>query len=353
MALRKTAVLALTAVMTWLPAMAQEPLVGLSAPLSGPMARLGGQLREGAEAAGATLSLKVEDDECTAEGGEAAARRFVDAGVTMVLGYLCTEAIEAALPVLKGAGIPVLAVGVRTNSLTDRRDRTGWPVVRMAPRADAEASEIARLLTDLWRDELFAIIDDGTIHSRELAETLRLAAEQRGLKPLLVDTFRPQLDNQVALAGRLRRAGATHVFVGGERDDVAVLASSANELDYDLTIAGGEALRGFGELDLPEGVLMVGLPEWAELADEEQLQSLRSEGIEPEGYVLPGLAAAEIAGQALSQAAARGVPVLDALQQGAFETAIGPVSFDAKGDRAGSPYRLYRYDGEKFVEAGP
>jgi branched-chain amino acid transport system substrate-binding protein len=33
-----------------------------------------------------------------------------------------------------------------------------------------------------------------------------------------------------------------------------------------------------------------------------------------------------------------------------FNTAIGPVRFDDKGDVVGNPYRLYQWDGNSFVE---
>ncbi len=72
---------------------------------------------------------------------------------------------------------------------------------------------------------------------------MRAAAEQAGLKPVFVDTFRPQLDNQIGLVGRLRKAGATHVFAGGDRDDIAIMARDAAELGVPLVIAGGETLR--------------------------------------------------------------------------------------------------------------
>ena len=173
------------------------------------------------------------------------------------------------MPILKDAGIPVITVGVRTDSLTDRKIKTGWPVFRLAPRADAEGAAVAldpgRAVA---RHELFAIVDDGTIYGRELAETLR--ADSREGRPeagLSSTRSGPQLDNQIGLAGRLRKAGATHVFVGGDRDDIAIIGRDAAGLGYDLTIAGGETLRAAaGDTPLPAGTLMIGLPEWAEIA---------------------------------------------------------------------------------------
>lgn len=336
-------------------AKAAEITLGVAAPLTQTAELLGAQLRDGAKAAAAAsehqVSLEIADDRCSAEGGAEAARRFVERQVQAVVGFLCTEAIEAALPVLSPAGIPVVTPGVRTDSLTDTKDKTGWLVFRTAPRADAEEEAVAKILTERWRDALFAIVDDGTIYGRELAENLRAAAEMAGLKPVFVDTFRPQMDNQIGLLGRLRNAGATHVFVGGDRSDIAIIARDAKELEYDLTIAGGEALRAesAGVLLAP-GVLMIGLPRWADMASDEALEALEKAAVQPEGYVLPAFAAVQVAVGAAVKASASGRPIAEALAGGSFDTALGPIRFDARGDRADNPYRLFRFDGREFVE---
>lgn len=331
---------------------AAGPTLGIAAPLTGASATLGAQIEAGAGAAAlrAGVEIAVADDACTAEGGRAAAEQLVAAEVTIVVGFLCTEAIEAALPLFKEAGIPVVTPGVRTDSLTDRRHKTGWPVYRLGPRADGERQAVAAILTRLWRDRLFAIVDDGTIYGRELAESFRLAAEQAGLKPVFVDTYRPQLDNQIGLVGRLRKAGATHVFVGGDFEDIAIIARDAGTLDAGLVVAGGETLRAApGDVPLSGGVLMVGLPEWADVADPAIVSALKAGGAEPDGYVLPAHAAAEIAIAAAAAVTAAGQTVADALASTAFATAIGPVKFDDKGDLAQNPFRIFRYDGSRFV----
>lgn len=324
--------------------------IGLSLPLGDTAPLLAEQMRSGAEAAAeaAGAELIVADDACSAEGGAAAARRFAGEDVAVAIGYLCTEAIEAALPILAEAGIPVITTGVRTASLTEDRAQTEWPVFRLAPRADREARAVGRILSTRWRDELFAIVDDGTIYARELAESLRAAAEENGLEPVYFDTFRPQLDNQIGLIGRLRNAGATHVFVGGDRADIAVIARDAAELDYEVTLAGGEALRAApGEVALAAGVLMVAPPLWREEVVPELLAGFEAAGLNPEGYFLPTHAAVEIAVVAEEAAEASGMPIAQVLSSRAFPTIIGPVRFDANGD-VGIDYHLYRYDGARF-----
>ncbi|MCV0397096.1 MAG: branched-chain amino acid ABC transporter substrate-binding protein [Rhizobiaceae bacterium] len=339
----------LSAVVAW-PASAQQPSYGIAAPLSGPVAPLGEQLRDGAWLGLSSLSSAtayLADDGCEAEGGERAANQFVEKNVAIVIGFLCTEAAEAALPILTEANIPVLSPGVRTDSLTRNQDKTGYLFFRNAPRTGHEAAAAARIVASRWREELFAIVDDGTIYGRELAEAVRFAAEQSGIEPVFVDTYRPQLDNQIALVGRLRRAGATHVFVGGDRDDVAIIARDARELDYSLTVAGGEALRAPGNEPLPAGVLMVGLPDWDRRLDQADLERFRAAELVPEGYVVPAFAAAQIALAATRDDDPEAI--LRALRDMRFDTIAGPVKFDANGDLGGNPYELFRWDGTRFV----
>jgi branched-chain amino acid transport system substrate-binding protein len=331
---------------------AETLLIGIAAPLSGPSAILGKQIEAGAglaaEANGA--QLKVVDDVCTADGGAAAAREFVAAKVSVVVGFLCTEAIEAALPILKDASIAVITVGVRTESLTDRRAKTGWPVFRLGPRGDDERNAVASILTRQWQNELFAIVDDGTIYGREIAETFRAAAEQAALKPVFVDTFRPQLDNQIGLIGRLRKAGATHVFAGGDGSDVAIMGRDAGQLEAGITFAGGETLRTQpGDVPYAQGALMIAPPEWVDVADPKVLESFAAQKVEPDGYTLPAYAAVEIAKAASALAESSGKPMADALTAQDFSTAIGPIRFDGKGDLTENLYRVFLFNRVRFV----
>ncbi|TPK65778.1 ABC transporter substrate-binding protein [Mesorhizobium sp. B2-4-15] len=333
-------------------ASAETLTVGVAAPLSGPSAILGKQIETGAELAAEAngIELKTEDDACTADGGAAAARSFAAAKVGIVVGFLCTEAIEAALPILKDANIPVITVGVRTESLTDRRAKTGWPVYRLGPRGDDERNAVASALIHLWQNELFAIIDDGTIYGREIAETFRAAAEQAALKPVFVDTFRPQLDNQIGLVGRLKKAGATHVFAGGDGDDIAIMGRDAAQLQAGIVFAGGENLRTPpNNVPYAAGTLMIAPPEWADVADRKVLESFSARKIVPDGYTLPAYAAVEIAKAASALSESSGQPLADALTGHDFTTAIGPIRFDAKGDLNQSLYRVFRFDGTRFV----
>ncbi|YBV97676.1 ABC transporter substrate-binding protein [Phyllobacteriaceae bacterium JZ32] len=331
--------------------------IGVAAPLSGPFALLGQQLTDGAHIATTTASAGeaatpiIVDDKCSAEGGAEAAATFIKAGVRIVTGFLCTEALEAALPLLAEKNIPVITPAIREAGLIERRAREPLPVFRLGLSRDREAAAVGDILADLWRDQPFAIVDDGTIRGREMAHAVRVRLEEKGLKPVLTETYRPGLDNQGALVALLRRAGASQVFIGGERDDAAAIADAATKLDYPLTIVGDEALRAApGALTLAPGTLMIAPPEAETLpAATPAVAALRSAERPAEGYAVPGYAMLQIAMQAVTAAETEKQPVFAMLRTRAFDTVLGAVRFDESGYRSGNPYRLFRYDGSRFV----
>src|SRR5690606_30576001 len=114
---------------------------------------------------------------------------------------------------------------------------------------------------------------------------------------------------QIGLVGRLRRASATHVFVGGDRDDIAVMARDARQIGADMVFAGGETLRAApGDVPLAAGTLMIALPEWADGGGKDVASRLAADGTIAEGYILPAYAAIEIARAALATSADSGEP---------------------------------------------
>ena len=307
--------------------------IGVSAPLTGPFAILGKQIAEGAEAARAALgadkiALVISDDRCDGTGGKEAADLLIAAKAVAAIGYLCTPALQGALPALRAGKLPVSTLSVRHERLLDDARKNGDALFRLGPGSDQEQTALAELLLPLWRAKNFAIIDDGTIHSRELAESLRLAAEARGLKPVFTDTFRPALENQISLVNRLKKAGATHVFIGGDRSDVAVIARDAEARGVKLTLAGGETLNAApDDVPLADGVIMLAAP----------LPPAKNRP-DDEGYFASAFAAVEIIAQAA--AAGEGAALAQNIGGGAHPTLIGGIKFRPNGAQSGNPYRL-------------
>lgn len=307
----------LLATMAGQPARAADG-VAVVAPLSGSYAAVGRALDVSVRAVLGD-DVPAMDDGCDAQMAESAARDVIEAGDTLVIGLPCIDAFDAAMPSLAEAGVPVIAVGIRAEDITIApRGTPQWPVFRAGPAASAEFVVLAGHLARAWREASFAIIDDGTLYGRRLAESIRLLLADAALEPVFVDTYRPLLESQAALVRRLQRSGASHVLIGGDVRDAAVIAADAARIGYSLDMAGGGILIAPpADGRLPDGTITVAVPT----------------DVDP----------ARIAAQIARAAIAADMPLTDALRTLTFDTDIGPVAFGDDGEPDARFFRIHTF----------
>lgn len=331
--------------------------IGVVAPATGSFAALGEQIRKGAAFAAQKDGIEIVElvESCEAGGDVELAKAILEAEVDATVGYLCSESLEAVLPAMVQPGIPAISVSVRSAILMEDALKFKWPFFRFAPSGKAEASKIVSELTERWKGKPFALIEDGTIYSRELVETVRAALEEIGMKPVFTDTYRPAQEQQLSLVRRLAKTGATHVFIAGDRNDTAVIARDAKAENLSLTFVGGDATNAANQpVPMTDGVYAVTLPDPASLVqDATVLDEMKRQEIVPEGYVLPTAATIEILEEAKRRAEEKEQPLVPVLTSGSFSTVLGPVAFDATHERASNPYRLMVWRGTRFVPAEP
>jgi branched-chain amino acid transport system substrate-binding protein len=335
------------------PVAAAELKLAVVAPKTGPYAILGDQVRQGAALAAGKLSIAiVEIDESCSEGsGKALADAVTAAGAKAAIGFLCSESLKEALPGLAEASVPAFTLSVRWKGVMEDAMKEGWPLYRLAPNGDQEAARLSEIILRDWAGEPVALLEDGTIRGRELTEAIRISLEEKGLKPAFIDTFRPGQEQQLTLVRRLKTAGITHAFIGGDRNDVSIIARDAKAEGLSLTLLGGEAMRAADEpVPLEDGVLAVGLVETPEGPSAAGITAdFAAANITPEGYVLPAHAAVTILADAWGISTAMGTPMSDALVGTTFETVIGPIAFGDDHELTENPYRLLEWQGGRFV----
>lgn len=322
-------------------------------------AMLGDQLRQGVEtyqkANGAPFAAIVQASEtCDAGSGESAARQMAAAKVDAVVGFLCPESLHAALPILAKAGIVTIGTSVRADIIMEEALKNGWPFYRFAPHWDGEVRKIVDVIAHQWAGQPFAIVEDGTIYGRELAESVRVGLEAMGITPAFIDTYRPAQDKQFGLAHRLQRSGATHVFIGGDRSDIAIIARDCAALGLKLTFMGGDSMKAAdGDVPLEDGVLAVMTPAPETLPSAgTAIAALKAQGLPPYGDRIKGYAAAELVDEAEKAAGKSGKKLSAVLASQSFKTPFGPVQFTDKHELADSPFELMIWKGDGFVPAG-
>lgn len=322
------------------PVRAESLHVGLVIPQEGQFKPLGDHVRQAFEVWETANPNVFEDivegdDSCSEQAGTDAAAAMIEAGVNVVVGFLCTESLAAALPLLSAENIPVITLTVRADIIGEEAARLGWSFFRLAPRAGSEAEIASDAILRLWADKSFALIEDGAISGRELVEAIRVNLEGRGLKPNFVDNYRPGQATQPSLVRRLKAAGVSRVFVGGERSDMAVIAAEAARQGVALKFMGGDQLNApQGEVPLPDdtiAVLAAGATPGPEA--EAARSAFEDHGLIAEGLRIPAYAAAEILGTVATRMDYSETGLEEALRTTTFSTALGPVTFGMNGER--------------------
>lgn len=349
--------LSLAVILTAGTSFANAQTIGVVVPQEGAFAALGAQIIAGAQfrAEASGNKIVIVDDSCDDKSGNAVAEQLVAAKVDAAIGFLCSETLEVSLPKLSEQGIPAITVSVRSKILMEDAKKSGWLLFQLAPSDRSEADKLTEIILRDWAEEPYALIDDGTIRNRELVDAIRNSLEEKGLRPVFTDTYRPGQEQQVSLVRRLAKTGATHVFVGGDRSDVAVIARDAAAEKIKLALLGGDALNAPNRpVPLAYGVFAVTLPDYQTLPDAAEVaKAMHAKGLQPEGYVLPAHAAAAIAAEAVDIAHSEKKPIGEILLSRAFNTVIGPVRFNEMHELADNPYRLLIWRGDTFAPPPP
>jgi branched-chain amino acid transport system substrate-binding protein len=339
------------------PALAAGLKIAVVAPVEGPFALLGKQMLDGARFQAEDRGSEIISipETCEPKDAENLRKALLASGAEAAIGFLCTESLEATLPVLAEAGIPALTLSVRSDILMEDALKKKWPFFRLVPSAKMEAQKVTEIILSRWKNEPLALIEDGTIHGRELVENVRAALAEIGLTPVFSDTYRPAQEQQVSLVRRLAKSGATHVFTGGDRVDTAIIARDAASEQVAMTLMGGEALNAADQsVRLADGVLAVSLPDYAVRPEAKAAgEAMTAAKLLPEGYVLPAFSAVALLEQAKDQAGKDDTPLADALLKGPHQTAIGPIRFNARHELADNPYQLLQWRNGRFVSAPP
>ncbi|MGH6808971.1 MAG: branched-chain amino acid ABC transporter substrate-binding protein [Ensifer adhaerens] len=340
-----------------------EVLIGMAGPITGKDAWFGEQMERGAALAvadingkGGVLSQQVQlvrvDDFCDPEQAVAAARKLVSDGVILVVGHYCSGASIPASKVYEGAAVLQISPG-STNPLLTEQGRDN--VFRVIGRDDKQGIVAGNYLADEWGEKKIAILHDGTTYGKGLAGETRKQLNKRGVTETVYDAYPPAKNDYSAEIAALQAAGIDALYVGGYHAEVALIVRAARDRAYALQVISGDALatEEFALIAGPgaEGTLFTFSadprrnPEAAPV-----VERFRAENFEPAGYTLLSYAAVQLWAQAVEKAASLELPAVIATLRGQeFDTVLGPVDFDEKGDLTNQSWVWYVWRGGEYV----
>jgi branched-chain amino acid transport system substrate-binding protein len=340
--------------------------IATAGPMTGDYATFGAQMQAGAEQAvkdinaaggvlGEQLKLMVEDDRCDPKEAVAVANRVASAGAVLMAGHFCSGSSIPASQVYVEEGVVQISPASTNPALTDERPGPG--VYRVCGRDDQQGEVAGAYLAQNFADKKVAILHDKSAYGKGLADATMAAMEAAGKKADLYEAYTAGEQDYTALVAKLQEAGVGVVYVGGYHTEAGLIKRQMVEAGMtDAVLMSGDALvtDEYWEItgEAGAGTLMTFSPDPRQAPGAAELvETFRAAGTEPEGYVLYTYAAVQAWAQAVEAAGSTDhEAVVKALDDGTFETVLGTLEFDEKGDVSLPGYVFYEWENGEYKQ---
>jgi branched-chain amino acid transport system substrate-binding protein len=356
--------LALTLALAVSPARA-DILIGVAGPITGGYAAFGTQLVIGAQQAVADLNAKggvlgqqvkldVGDDACDPKQAVSVANKFASDGVKFVAGHFCSSSSIPASKVYTEEGILQITPASTNPKFTDEGS---WNTFRTCSRDDQQGKVAGHTLATEFKDQKVVILHDNSTYGKGIADETKKNMNAEGKQEVLYTPYVPGERDYSALISRLKDVGAQVAYIGGYHPETGLIARQAKEQGLKLQILGADALQT-AELwqiagDAAEGMLMTfGAEPRTRPSAVAVVKEFRDKGIDPEGYVLYTYAAIQLWAGAAAKVHANDPKLIAASLKadGPWDTVLGPISYDQKGDVTKADYVWYVWHNGTYAE---
>jgi len=339
-------------------AMAQDTAVATAGPMTGEYAAFGRQLRNGAEQAvadinahggvlGHKLKLEVADDACDPKQAFSVAQKLAGRGVPVVVGDYCSSSsIPASNAYLDGNVLQITPASTNPTFT----DRGMWNTFRVCGRDDQQGGFAARYISQHFKGKTIGIIDDKSTYGKGLADQVRQALHANGIVEKLNESYTQGEKDFSALVSKLKLNGIDVVYVGGYHQEAGLIVRQMRDQGLQTVLMSGDALADheFASITGPAGagvLFTFGRDPRKRAAAAAIVKEFKDKGIDPEGYTLYTYAAFQVWAQAAAKAGTLDPEkVAEAMHQGTWDTVLGPLAFDKKGDITAIAWAVYRWD---------
>jgi branched-chain amino acid transport system substrate-binding protein len=332
-----------------------EILVGFAGPITGPRAWSGQQFQRGAEQAvadintaggvlGQSLKLIVGDDASDSLQARAVANKLVADGVALVVGHRASDMTKAAAGIYAVAEIIQITPSSTNPELTEVGIKSFF---RVTGRDDVQGVLAGNYLKEYWGDKAIGIIHDSSSYGNGLASYTKKHLNAQGIHEVMFEEFTAGRLDYGDLIEEIRRRGVDVLYVGGYSAESALIVRQARDAQLKFQLVSGDALHN-SDFWLIAGQAGIGSvftfdidprtrPEARTL-----VQRFRADNYEPEGYTLHTYAAMQIWAAAVKKAGTLDHDaVVKIMHETTFDTVLGTIAFDARGDLTRHDYAWY------------
>ena len=235
-------------------------------------------------------------------------------------------------------------------------DEGGPNVFRVIGRDDQQGVIAGNYLADHWGTKKIAILHDGQAYGKGLAEETRKRLAKRGVKVAHVRRVQARRRRTTrSLVTKMRDAEIAVAYVGGYVTEAALILRQARDRGYGLELVSGDAMANdeFWLITGPagEGTVFTFGPDPRRNPEAAAVVArFRAAKYEPEGYTLYAYGGIQAWAQAVTRAGSLdSQKVIAALRSHQFDTVLGKIRFDKKGDLTSTAFLWYVWKQGKYV----
>ena len=204
-------------------------------------------------------------------------------------------------------------------------------------------------MAEHFGDQNIAIIHDKTAYGKGLADETQNVLNGRGKMETLYEAYTAGEKDYSALVSKLKQNAIDILYVGGYHTEAGLIARQMREQGMATRLVSGDALMTdeYWSItgDAGEGTLMTFSPDPRKNpVATDVVERFRNDGYEPEGYTLYTYGAIQAWALAAESAGTTDITkVVDTLKSGQFDTVLGNIGFDEKGDVTAPGYVFYEW----------
>ena len=339
--------------------MADTIKIGIPQPMTGPATQYGDQIQAGAltaidaiNAEGGINGKKLEplliDDACEPKQAVPAANRVVNSGAKFAVAHACSGTTVPAVNVYEQEGIVAITPGATSPLVTDTIKPHFF--FRTIGRDDQQGPYAAKYITEELKPKSVAILHDKQTYGSGVATQVREALSQAGANVVLYEGINVGDSDYSAVITKLRSVGPDLIYFGGYHAELGLLLRQAREqgvetqfmgpegvANQDLVAIAGEAVEG----------LLVTLPADFKMLEVNKpiVANFETYKRNPDGaFTCPAYAAVQIISETIKAVGEDPEAAADYMHENAFDTAIGKVEYDEKGDLKQFEFAVYQWD---------
>jgi branched-chain amino acid transport system substrate-binding protein len=339
-------------------ALADDLTIAVAGPMTGTEANTGQQFKNGAELAvadinkaggvlGKKLVLSEQDDGCDPKQARSVAEKIASAGIPFVAGHYCSSSSIPASEVYAEGNVLEITPGSTNPTYTERKL---WNVARVCGRDDQQGAVAAAYIAKKFKGKNIAILTDKTTYGQGLADETKKALNAAGVTEKLYESYNKGDKDFNAIVSRLKRENIDLVYVGGYPAEIGLILRQMRDQGLKTIMMAGDALadKEYASITGPGGegtIFTFGPDPRKKPSAAAAVAEFKAKNIDPDGYTLYTYAAIQVWSQAAKKAGTTDArKVMDTVKAGSWDTVLGKINYDSKGDIKQLDYVVYKWD---------